>query len=185
MVHPSSLSAASVLGSSHGGGSALRGQLHVEREGLWQRGTHTGRASSIAWVLQQAGHTALAFRGTGAQTTTAIQSPAPAPQSSTRGRESTFSLLPTGSCLLEGHPPLWVVSSLTTSSLAAAHWLSTLHMIKEACQCYSLSSSQPLLPPLCPKSVLPVCPANRFIRTVFLDSIHMKLYSCEYTKLFL
>ena len=59
------LSAASILGSSHGGGSALRGQLHVEREGLWQRGTHTGRASSIAWAPQQAGHTALAFWGTG------------------------------------------------------------------------------------------------------------------------
>ena len=180
MVHPSSLSAASVLGSSHGGGSALRGQLHVEREGLWQRGTHTGRASSIAWVLQQAGHTALAFRGTGAQTTTAIQSPSPVPQSSRRGRESTFFPLPTGSCLLKGHPPLWVVSPLCPCSscplaVYCTHGKGGMSML--------LSQFIPDSPSPTVSKVCSVCPANRFIRTVFLDSIYMKLYSCEYTKL--
>ena len=49
------------------------------------------------------------------------------------------------------------------------------------CQCYSLSSSHPLFPVLCPQ-VCSLCTcshchtANRFISTVFLDSICMHYY---------
>ena len=44
------------------------------------------------------------------------------------------------------------------------------------CQCHPLNSSHPLLPRLCPKSVLYVyvsCPATRFMSIIFPDSIHM------------
>lgn len=56
------------------------------------RGGHTrGRAGSIAWAPQQAGHTALAFWGMGAQTTTAVSVSLPLPLSHPRrGTESTF-----------------------------------------------------------------------------------------------
>ena len=45
-------------------------------------------------------------------------------------------------------------------------------------QCYSLNSSHPLLPQLCPKTYslylyLYSCPVNRFISTIFLDSIYL------------
>ena len=45
-------------------------------------------------------------------------------------------------------------------------------------QSYSLNSSHPLLPPLCPQVhslylCLYSCPANRVISTIFLDSIYM------------
>ena len=64
---------------------------------------------------------------------------------------------------------------------AASHQLSAFHMVVCICQCYSLNSSHALLSPLCPQ----VCslrlrlhsfPANRFISTVFLDSIHMLMH---------
>ena len=46
------------------------------------------------------------------------------------------------------------------------------------CQCYSFNSSHPLVPPLYPQFrslhlSLYSCPANRFICTIFLDSICM------------
>ena len=46
------------------------------------------------------------------------------------------------------------------------------------CQCYSLNSFHPLLPPLCPQVCslclhLYSCPENRFISTSFLDSMYM------------
>ena len=46
------------------------------------------------------------------------------------------------------------------------------------CQCYSLNSSNPLLPLLCPPvHSLHLClysyPENRFIRAIFLDSIYV------------
>ena len=49
-------------------------------------------------------------------------------------------------------------------------------MVKAIFQCYSLNSSQPVLPLLCPQVcflclLLYSCPENRFISTVFLDSI--------------
>ena len=52
--------------------------------------------------------------------------------------------------------------------------LSVLHMVVYMCRCYSLNSSHPLLPPLCPHAhslhlCLFSCPANRFISTVFLE----------------
>ena len=51
---------------------------------------------------------------------------------------------------------------------------SVLHMVVYMCRCYSLNSSHPLLPPLCPHAhslhlCLFSCPANRFISTVFLE----------------
>ena len=58
------------------------------------------------------------------------------------------------------------------------HWYLILHMIMYMFQFYSLSLSHPLLPPLCPQVsslclCLLCCPANRFISTIFLDSIYM------------
>ena len=55
------------------------------------------------------------------------------------------------------------------SDLAAAVYI---------CQCYFLNSSPPLLLQLCPNvcslySYLYFCHANRFISTIFLDSIYM------------
>ena len=48
-------------------------------------------------------------------------------------------------------------------------------------QCYSLKSPHPLLSPLCPKVCslclhLQCCPENRFISTIFLDSIYMSSF---------
>ena len=48
-------------------------------------------------------------------------------------------------------------------------------------QCYSLNSSHPLLPPLCPQVCflhlyLYCCLTNRFIRIIFLNSIYMHWY---------
>ena len=37
------------------------------------------------------------------------------------------------------------------------HWLSILHTVMCMFPCYALHSSHPLLPPLCPQSVLYVC----------------------------
>ena len=59
----------------------------------------------------------------------------------------------------------------------ASQQASTLHTVVNICHCYSLSSSHPLLPPLCPQAsslslCLYSCPANRFISTVFLESIY-------------
>ena len=64
---------------------------------------------------------------------------------------------------------------------AASHWLSVLHIRGYVCQCYSPNASHPLLPPLCPQVCslrlhLYSCPANRFISTVFLDSMFMGYY---------
>jgi len=61
---------------------------------------------------------------------------------------------------------------------AAFHYPPILHMIVYICQCYSLNLSHPLFPSLCPQvhSIhlhLYSCPANRFISTIFLDSIYM------------
>ena len=51
-------------------------------------------------------------------------------------------------------------------------------MLVYICQCYPLHSTNPLLPLLClqvcsPRLCLYSCPANRFISTIFLDSIYM------------
>ena len=54
-----------------------------------------------------------------------------------------------------------------------------LHIVMYIFQCYSLHSSHPLLPALCPQ-VCSLClhlccfPVNRLISTTFLDSIHMR-----------
>ena len=61
---------------------------------------------------------------------------------------------------------------------ATSHWVSVLHTVVYICHCYFLHLSHPLLPILHPQACfLPVClhffPVNRFINTIFLDSIYM------------
>ena len=70
--------------------------------------------------------------------------------------------------------------ALTLGSLCHtnSHRLSILHMIMYKFQCYFLNLSHALLPPLCPQICslylhLYSCPANRFISTIFLDSMYM------------
>ena len=78
-------------------------------------------------------------------------------------------------------PPLLVVTEhqVWTSCVhtANSHWLSILHVIMYMFLCYSFNLSLPLLPLLC----LQVCSlclclhclVNRFISTIFLDSIYI------------
>ena len=58
------------------------------------------------------------------------------------------------------------------SHTANSPWLSILHMVVYMFPCYSLMSSHPLLPLLCPKVCLLhvrlLCPAYRIISTIFL-----------------
>ena len=61
---------------------------------------------------------------------------------------------------------------------AASCQLPILHMIMKTCQWYSLNSSQPTLLPLCSSDCflclrLHFFSVNRFISTIFLDSIYM------------
>ena len=71
------------------------------------------------------------------------------------------------------------LSHLLYSHTESSHWLcfAILHMVMYKLQSYSLNSSLPLLPPLCPVCSLWLhlhcCPANRFISTIFLHSICM------------
>ena len=56
-------------------------------------------------------------------------------------------------------------------------WFPLFHMVMYMCQHYS-PSVPPLLPHLCPqvcalRLCLSSCPANKFISTIFLDSIYM------------
>ena len=64
------------------------------------------------------------------------------------------------------------------SQTANSHWLSILHMVMYMSPCYSLHSSDPLLPSLCPQVrslclCLHCCSADKFISTIYLDSIYM------------
>ena len=43
--------------------------------------------------------------------------------------------------------------------ISNSHWLSVFHVAMYMFKCFSLKSSHPLIPPLCPKSVLSVCVA--------------------------
>ena len=80
----------------------------------------------------------------------------------------------------------WGAIAFSVSSLshtANFYWLSMLHMVVYMLPCYSLHSSHPLLPLPSPcTSVcslclhLHCCPINRFISTIFLDSIYMCYY---------
>ena len=81
-------------------------------------------------------------------------------------------------------PPLRSLQSPTLNSLshtANSHWLSILHMVIYMFPFYSLHISYPLLPPApCPHVYslclcLHCCPPNRFISTIFLDSICYEL----------
>ena len=78
-------------------------------------------------------------------------------------------------------PPLWVVTEHQVelpASYSNSHQLSLLHAIMCMCQCCCLNSSLSLLPLQFPQVCslclrLYSCTANRFIGTIFLDSIHM------------
>ena len=65
---------------------------------------------------------------------------------------------------------------------ADSHWLCILHMVMYMFPCYCLNSSHPCPPTLYPQVsalclYLYCCPANRFINTIFLDSISQ--FSCS------
>ena len=78
------------------------------------------------------------------------------------------------------HPSRMLQSSdlSSLSNTANSHWLRILYVVAYMFPCYSLHSSHPLLPPWTRvhKPVLYVClcccPADRFISTIFLDSIY-------------
>ena len=60
--------------------------------------------------------------------------------------------------------------------LYSSFQLIVLHMVVYTCQCYSLDSSHPLFPHYVHKTMLYVSisiPVNRFISTIFLESIYM------------
>ena len=85
------------------------------------------------------------------------------------------------------HPshPSRLSQSTGLSSLchtANSHLLSILQIVMYMFSSYSLSSFDPLLRLLCPQVCslclhLHCCPANRFIRTIFLDSKHVLIYN--------
>ena len=96
---------------------------------------------------------------------------------------SHFPRLPTP---LRGHKAPDLGSLCHTAN---SHRLSPLHMVTYVSQCCSLNSSRPLLPPLCPQVCslglhLLCCPANRNIRTVFLDSVRCLVFSFSYFTLY-
>ena len=69
-------------------------------------------------------------------------------------------------------------SLISLSHTVNFHWLSIVHMIAYMLPYYSLHSSHPLLPPqrllFCSLCLhLHCCSADRFISTIFLDSIYM------------
>ena len=70
-------------------------------------------------------------------------------------------------------------TGLSSSRLTSnSHWLSVLHTLMCMFQCYSLKSSHSLLALLCPQACslhlhLYSCPPNRFISSIFLDSIYI------------
>ena len=89
---------------------------------------------------------------------------------------SLLNFLPTAT---PSHPSWFSQSSRShpLCSTANPHWLYLLHMVTQMFHSYSLGSSHPLLPLLCPRvcSVclcLHSCCADMFISTVFLDSIY-------------
>ena len=90
----------------------------------------------------------------------------------------TPSRLPSRPTLLCCHGAPALTSLYHTENV---HWLPILHMIIYMFPHYYLSLSYPLLPLLCPKVcplclLLQFCPADRFISTIFLDSLYMHLY---------
>ena len=58
---------------------------------------------------------------------------------------------------------------------AASHQLSISHTVIYICQYYSLNSPHPLLPSCIHKFVLYSFPVNRFLSTIFLDSIYIQI----------
>ena len=89
-------------------------------------------------------------------------------------------LLEAPSHLVPHHAPLGCHGTLGWALFHTpnSHLLSILHMVMYIFPCYSLNLSHSLLLPLCPQVCslylhLHCCPANRFISTIFLDSIGM------------
>ena len=88
-----------------------------------------------------------------------------------------LNLLPT----LYSIPPLQVVTEYQIMLCSTFPLATYLHMVMYIFWCYSLNSSLPLLPPLCPQ-VCSLClglyshPANRLISTIFLDSIYVYFF---------
>ena len=87
---------------------------------------------------------------------------------------------------LPPHPiPLGCHRALALGSMchtANSNWLSILYTLMYMCQCYSLKSSLPLLPHMCPKACalclhLLCCSTNRIISTIFLDFIYLHYYT--------
>ena len=94
------------------------------------------------------------------------------------------------SCIAGGFLTNWAIreapprprslQSTELSSLchaAASHQVSASRMAVYTCQCYLLNSSHPLLPTLGPcvfflHLCLYSCPGNRFVCTIFLDSVY-------------
>ena len=77
-------------------------------------------------------------------------------------------------------PPLQVVTKHRADPpvLCSSFPLAILPLVVYICQCYSLTTSQAPLPPLCPqvhsqRLHLYYCPTTRFLSTIFLDSIYM------------
>jgi len=63
------------------------------------------------------------------------------------------------------------------SHTANSPWLSVFRMVRYVFPRYALHSSHPILPALCPQACslclnIHCCPENRFISTIFLDSVH-------------
>ena len=83
---------------------------------------------------------------------------------------------PSGSCLPPHPTLLGCHRAPDLSSLhhtAHSHWLSILHMVMSMFPCYSLLSSHPLLPLLCPQACslclhLHCCLADGFVSTILL-----------------
>ena len=90
----------------------------------------------------------------------------------------TYPLLESPSHLIPPSYPSRSWQSINLSSpcyIAASPLAIYLHMVVYICQCYSLSVSHPLLPPMCPQVCslylhLYSCPTNRFICSIFRTS---------------
>ena len=79
-------------------------------------------------------------------------------------------------------PSLKIRSRENTSLCIGKYTCSNFSSVRYTSQCSSLSSSHPLLFPLCPQVCslclcVCCCPANRFINTIFLDSVYMRWYT--------
>ena len=73
----------------------------------------------------------------------------------------------------------WSTSLSSLCHIANSHWLFVLHMVMNMFSCYALNLSHPFHPLLCPQDCflclrIDCCPVNRFIGTIFIDSIYIR-----------